>query len=66
MSASSMDAWKTPDNKTKAIDALLTELDQQAYPTLILIQRSRKDGVTRDTATVAKEWRSAIRAVKSK
>ena len=66
MSASSMDAWKTPDNKTKAIDALRTELDQQAYPTLILIQRSRKDGVTRDTATVAKEWRSAIRAVKSK
>lgn len=57
---------KTQDNKAKTIDALLGEIEKEAYPTRILIQRSRKDGVSRDPATVEKEWRGAFRHLKRK
>jgi hypothetical protein len=39
---------------------------KETYPTLTLIQRSRKDAVTRDAAVVQKEWQSSLRFLKSK
>jgi hypothetical protein len=58
--------FKTQDNKTKAIDAFLGEIEKESYSTLILIQKPRKDGITRDPATLEKEWRSAMRFRRSK
>lgn len=66
MSGGKSDYLKTQDNKAKAVEALLGELEKEAYPTLIMIQRSRKDGVTRDPATLQKEWRAAIRFPRGK
>lgn len=58
--------FKTQDNKAKAIDAFLGELEKETYPTLILIQRTRKDGVTRDPAVLEREWRLALHSGRAK
>jgi len=66
MAADNGDVFKTPANKLQAIDALLNELEKSAYTTRIMIQRSRKDGTTRDPAVLQKEWRSSFRVLKGK
>lgn len=59
--------FQAQENKAKAIDALLGELEKDAYPTMILIQRAGiKSEVTRNPEIVQREWRSAIRPLRSK
>lgn len=52
--------WGSQNDRAKAIDAFLDEMDKAAYPTMIMIQRSGKSGITRNPAVIQKEWRKAL------
>lgn len=52
--------WGSQVDRAKVIDAFLDEMDKEAYPTMIMIQRSGKSGVSKDPAILQKEWRKAL------
>lgn len=52
--------WGSQADRAKVIDAFLDEMDKEAYPTMIMIQRSGKSGVSKNPAILQKEWRKAL------
>lgn len=52
--------WGSQIDRAKVIDAFLDEMDKEAYPTIIMIQRSGKSGASKNPAILQKEWRKAL------
>jgi hypothetical protein len=52
--------WGPEADRAKVIDAFLDEMEKEAYPTMIMIQRAGKSGVTRNPAVMLKAWRTAL------